>query len=97
VQTACLADLGNEVWGIDIDKKKIEGLKKGIIPIYEPGLEEIVKRNYQQRLFFDTNLAPAVKKTEIIFIAVGTPPKDDGQADLTYVEKAAEEIGQTKH
>ncbi|OGD66825.1 UDP-glucose 6-dehydrogenase [Candidatus Berkelbacteria bacterium RIFCSPHIGHO2_12_FULL_36_9] len=92
VQTACLADLGNEVWGIDIDKKKIEGLKKGIIPIYEPGLEEIVKRNYQQRLFFDTNLAPAVKKTEIIFIAVGTPPKDDGQADLTYVEKAAEEI-----
>jgi len=92
VQTACLADLGNEVWGIDIDKKKIEGLKKGIIPIYEPGLEEIVKRNYQQRLFFDTNLAPAVKKTEIIFIAVGTPPKDDGQADLTHVEKAAEEI-----
>lgn len=93
VQAACLADLGNEVWGIDIDKNKIANLKKGIIPIYEPGLEEIVKRNYKEgRLKFDTNLAPAVKKTEVIFIAVGTPPKNDGQADLSYVEAAAEEI-----
>jgi UDPglucose 6-dehydrogenase len=93
VQAACLADLGNDVWAIDINKNKIENLKKGIIPIFEPGLEEVVIRNYQKgRLHFDTNLGPAVKKTDIIFIAVGTPSCDDGQADLQYVESAAEEI-----
>lgn len=93
VQAACLADLGNDVWAIDINKTKISNLKKGIIPIFEPGLEEIVIRNYQKgRLHFDTNLGSAVKKTEIIFIAVGTPSCEDGQADLQYVEAAAEEI-----
>jgi len=93
VTAACLADLGNNVIGIDIDKKKIANLKKGIIPIYEPGLQEIVKRNLdKKRIIFDTNLGPAVKKTDIIFIAVGTPPKNDGEADLQYVESAAEEI-----
>jgi len=86
VTAACLADLGNNVIGIDIDKKKIANLKKGIIPIYEPGLQEIVKRNLdKKRIIFDTNLGPAVKKTDIIFIAVGTPPKNDGEADLQYV------------
>lgn len=93
VQAACLADLGNDVWAIDINKTKISNLKKGIIPIFEPGLEEIVIRNYQKgRLHFDTNLGSAVKKTGIIFIAVGTPSCEDGQADLQYVEAAAEEI-----
>lgn len=92
IQAACLADLGNVVWGIDVDHKKIENLKKGIIPIYEPGLEEIIKRNYKEgRLKFGTGLAPAIKTSEVIFIAVGTPSKNDGQADLSYVEAATEE------
>lgn len=95
VQAACLADLGNKVWGIDIDKEKINKLKQGIIPIYEPGLKEVVKRNIQEkRLIFDSKLGPAIKKTNIVFIAVGTPPKDSGEADLTYVETAAEQIAQ---
>ncbi|MCL5795392.1 MAG: nucleotide sugar dehydrogenase, partial [Patescibacteria group bacterium] len=94
VQAACLAELGNQVWGIDIDKVKIANLKKGIIPIYEPGLAEIVKRNVaDERLKFETKIGPAVKDSEIIFIAVGTPPKHNGEADLSYVEAAAEEIG----
>lgn len=93
VQAACLADLGNEVWGIDIDKNKIENLKKGIIPIFEPGLDEIVKKNYKKGyLHFDTNLHVAIQKSEIIFIAVGTPPKTSGEADLSFVETAAENV-----
>lgn len=93
VQAACMADLGNDVWGIDIDKKKISNLIKGKIPIYEPGLEEIVKRNYTEgRLKFSTDLGPAIKESEIIFIAVGTPPGGDGGADLQYVVAAAGQI-----
>lgn len=93
VQAACLADLGNEVWGIDIDKNKIEKLKAGIIPIFEPGLDEIVKKNYKKGyLHFDTNLSEAIQESEIIFIAVGTPPKTNGEADLSFVETAAENI-----
>lgn len=96
VQAACMADLGNDVWGIDIDEKKIENLKNGIIPIYEPGLEEIVKHNYKEgRLKFSTDLAPAVKESEIIFIAVGTPPGEDGSADLQYVVTAASQIAKS--
>ncbi len=95
VTAACLADFGNQVIGIDIDKEKIKRLKKGEIPIYEPGLEKIVKRNLDEnRISFDTKLAPAVKKSEIIFIAVGTPPKKDGQADLIYIETAAQQIAE---
>lgn len=95
VQAACLADLGNDVWGIDINKEKIANLKKGFIPIYEPGLEEIVKRNFQKgRLKFSTDLSPAVRESEIIFIAVGTPPGEDGSADLQYVAAAAKQIAQ---
>ncbi len=93
VTAACFADLGNQVIGIDIDKKKIDNLKKGVIPIYEPGLSEIVKKNIKNKnISFDTNLPKAVKKTDIIFIAVGTPPKENGEADLIYVQKAAEQI-----
>lgn len=96
VQAACMADLGNDVWGIDIDEKKISNLKKGIIPIYEPGLEEIVNRNYKEgRLKFSTDLGPAVKESEIIFIAVGTPPGEDGSADLQYVVAAAGQIAKS--
>lgn len=93
VTAACLADLGNQVIGIDIDKEKVSKLQKGIIPIYEPGLEEIVKRNLaEKRISFDSKIGPAIKKSQIIFIAVGTPPRKDGQADLTYIETAAEQI-----
>lgn len=93
VTGACFADLGNTVICIDIDKDRIAGLKKNRMPYYEPGLEEIVKRNQSQgRLFFTTDLSLAVKKSEIIFIAVGTPPKDNGDADLTFVENVAKQI-----
>ena len=71
VTGVCMADLGNSVACVDVDKVKIENLKKGILPIYEPGLEELVKRN-KKRLKFTTSLAEAVKKAEVIFIAVGT-------------------------
>lgn len=93
VTATCLANLGNKVIGIDIDKKKVENLKKGIIPIYEPGLEELVRNNYEAgRLSYTTNLKNAVKKSDIIFIAVGTPPKEDGSADLQYVLEAAGQV-----
>lgn len=94
VSGACFAELGNDVLCCDINKEKIDNLKKGIIPIYEPGLEDIVKRNIKEnRLSFSTDLAEAVNFGEIIFIAVGTPPKDYGNADLKYVYAVAETIG----
>lgn len=93
VTATCLANLGNKVIGIDIDKKRVKNLKNGIIPIYEPGLEELVKNNYEAgRLSYTTNLTQAVKKSDIIFIAVGTPPREDGSADLQYVLDAAGQI-----
>ena len=93
VTGACFADLGNEVICVDNDRKKIENLKKGRIPIYEPGLTEMVKRNTAEgRLSFSTSIASGVKRSEIIFIAVGTPPKDNGEADLTHVENVARQI-----
>lgn len=99
VTGTCLAELGNTVTCIDIDKTKISKLKRGKIPIYEPGLEELVKRNKKQkRLFFSTSLQNSLKDTDIIFIAVGTPPKSNGEADLKYVKDAAKEIGKNlKH
>lgn len=94
VTGTCLAQLGHEVIGVDIDKAKIDGLKKGIIPIYEQGLEELVKENQKQkRLFFTTDISKAIKQSEIIFIAVGTPPLPDGGVNLEYVKAVAEAIG----
>lgn len=90
----CFSDMGNDVWCIDKNEKRIDSLKKGIIPIYEKGLENLVKKNYnQKRLHFDTNLLDGLKEALFIFIAVGTPPNEDGSADLQHVLKVAEEIG----
>jgi len=91
---ACLAETGNNVCCADIDQKKIDGLKKNILPIYEPGLEPLVERNQaEQRLTFTTDLQAAIPPAEVIFIAVGTPPGEDGSADLKHVLKVAELIG----
>ncbi len=93
VTAACLADLGNDVICIDIDKAKISKLKRGIVPIYEPGLDDLLKRNKKEkRLLFTTSIKEAVKKSEVIFIAVGTPPKESGEADLTYIENVCKDI-----
>jgi UDPglucose 6-dehydrogenase len=91
---ACLAETGNTVCCADIDKKKIERLRKNDIPIYEPGLEPLVERNQkEQRLSFTTELPEAIASADVIFIAVGTPPGEDGSADLKYVLQVAELIG----
>ena len=96
VSGACLSDVGIDVTCVDIDKNKIDGLKNGILPIYEPGLEEIVKRNYKKgRLKFSTDLGDAIRGSEVAFIAVGTPPGEDGSADLKYVLAVADQIGKT--
>ena len=92
---ACFADMGNSVICVDKDLRKIDMLKKGEIPIFEPGLEAMVHRNVEEkRLSFTTDLAHAVKDSQIIFIAVGTPPEEDGSADLSHVLAAAEEIAE---
>ena len=94
VTGACMAQMGNNVICVDIDKEKIEKLKKGIIPIYEPGLEEIVKENFKiGTLHFTTDIQEALKKSDIVFIAVGTPQGEDGSADLQYVLAVARDIG----
>ena len=94
VTGACLADFGNAVTCVDIDERKIAELKKGKIPIYEPGLADVVVRNSAvKRLQFTVSLSDAVSHNEVIFIAVGTPPSEDGSADLSYVENAARSIG----
>lgn len=93
VTGACLADFGNHVTCSDIDNDKIEKLKKGLIPIYEPGLEEVVERNVKQgRLLFTTDVHQAIRDSEVIFIAVGTPPGEGGEADLRIVFKVSEDI-----
>ncbi len=93
VQAAVLADAGHEVCCVDIDQAKIDKLKDGIIPIYEPGLTSLVQENYKQgRLIFTTDAKLGVDHAEIQFIAVGTPPDEDGSADLKYVLKVAETI-----
>src|SRR3712207_3653289 len=84
VTAAGFAELGNEVWCIDIDEAKIEGLKQGRIPIWEPGLEELVRR-HEGRLHFSTDLADALEHARLLFVAVGTPPTYSGDADLTAV------------
>src|ERR1700745_41387 len=86
VTAAVFADLGNTVWVIGHTPEKVENLKKGIIPIYEPGLEELVKRNVEaKRLLFTLDYAPAVPQSDVVFIAVGTPPQPNGEADLSVV------------
>ena len=95
VTGAGLADFGNEVICVDVDRRKIEALERGEIPIYEPGLDAIVSRNVEEgRLKFTTDLASAVQKARAIFIAVGTPPKADGSADLRYVAEVARSIAE---
>jgi UDPglucose 6-dehydrogenase len=95
VSGACLADFGNQVTCVDNNLEKIEAFKKGIIPIYEPGLDAVVERNIKQgRLSFSTDLAGTVKANNVVFIAVGTPPQEDGSADLSYVETVSKEIAE---
>ena len=90
-----LAELGNTVYCVDIDETKVENMKKGIVPIYEPGLEEIFLRNIQaNRLFFTTQLKEALDKCDVIYLALPTPPGEDGSADLSYVLKVSENIGE---
>jgi UDPglucose 6-dehydrogenase len=96
VTGVCFADLGNTVYCLDINEKRISLLKKGVMPIYEPGLEEIVDRNVKaNRLFFTTSYSDALKNAEFAFIAVGTPSGADGEADLKSVHAAAESIAKT--
>jgi UDPglucose 6-dehydrogenase len=95
VTGTCFSEMGLDVHCIDIDSQKIENLKKGIIPIYEPGLESMVRRNYQAgRLRFTTDLVSILNDVEVVFSAVGTPPDEDGSADLRYVLDVARTIGQ---
>ena len=94
VTGACFSEMGSRVTCVDIDAAKIENLKKGILPIYEPGLESIVLQNYKEGLLnFSTRIEAVVKTSSIFFIAVGTPPGEDGAADLKYVLQVAKEIG----
>lgn len=94
VTGTCFAEVGIDVTCVDIDQKKIDNLKKGIMPIYEPGLEEMVMRNVEkERLHFSTSLADSIEGADVAFIAVGTPPGEDGSADLKYVIAVADEIG----
>jgi UDPglucose 6-dehydrogenase len=91
----CFAETGNRVTCVDIDEAKIQGLRKGKVPIYEPGLEELIARNAEEgRLFFSTDLGEAVRKAKVCFIAVGTPPGEDGSADLRHVLSVARTIGE---
>jgi UDPglucose 6-dehydrogenase len=95
VTGTCFAEMGNRVTCVDIDEKKIAGLKQGVLPIYEPGLEDMVLRNHSEgRLHFTTSIKEAVADAHIHFIAVGTPPGEDGSADLQYVLAVARELGE---
>lgn len=95
VTGACFAELGNRVLCVDSDAAKINSLKKGSVPIYEPGLEELIANNVsRKRLIFSSNIAEAVSQSEIIFIAVGTPSLDNGEADLTGIENVARNIAE---
>src|SRR6185295_3876295 len=95
VTGSCFADLGNVVTCVDVDRRKIQELKRGVIPIFEPGLEEIVRRNRGSRLFFTTDLAKAVQTSDFIFIAVNTPPGKNGEVDITNVKAVARGIAKS--
>ena len=91
---ACLAETGNEVTCVDVDEGRIRSLRGGRLPIYEPGLDELVRRNTaKRRLTFDTTLAPPARESEVVFIAVGTPSDEDGSADVQHVLRAARDVG----
>src|SRR3954453_15320832 len=93
VTGVCLADFGMHVVGVDKDRAKVEALSRGKVPIYEPGLETLVQKNMEEgRLRFTTELGPAIEEAQAVFIAVGTPPKLDGSADLTFIREAAPPI-----
>ena len=95
VTGTCFSEVGIDVTCVDIDQKKIDGLKEGIMPIYEPGLETMVPKNVEKgRLSFSTSLKESIQDSEAVFIAVGTPPGEDGSADLKYVLAVAKEVGQ---
>ncbi|MCD7781838.1 MAG: UDP-glucose/GDP-mannose dehydrogenase family protein [Methanosphaera sp.] len=95
VTGTCFSEMGNNVYCVDVIEEKIEQLKKGIVPIYEPGLEELIKTNYEkENLHFTTDLSKGLEHSEICFIAVGTPMGEDGSADLQYVKQVASQIGQ---
>lgn len=95
VTGTCFAEMGTDVYCVDIDQNKIENLKSGIIPIFEPGLDEMVERNHKAgRLHFTTDLSSIINDVNIVFSAVGTPPGEDGSADLRYVLEVARTVGQ---
>ncbi|HYX24076.1 MAG TPA: UDP-glucose/GDP-mannose dehydrogenase family protein, partial [Thermoanaerobaculia bacterium] len=95
VTGVCLADFGMHVVGVDKDRAKVEALSRGKVPIYEPGLETLVQKNMEEgRLRFTTELGPAIEEAQAVFIAVGTPPKSDGSADLTFIREVASSIAQ---
>src|SRR2546423_3155883 len=96
VTAAGFAELGSDVWCIDIDENKIEGLKRGEIPIWEPGLEELVSK-HQGRLHFSTNLADALEHARLLFVAVGTPPLYSGDADLSAVHAVVDSMPPSDH
>jgi len=94
VTASCLADMGHEVVCMDSDPRRVELLRSGVVPIYEPGLDSVIQRNTRdQRLFFTTRLLDALEACEVLFIAVGTPPKEDGSADLVHVLEVARQVG----
>src|SRR6185312_15504847 len=94
VAGAGFADMGNDVVCCDVDAQKIEGLQRGVMPIYEPGLDKLVTHNAAEgRLTFTTNVASGVAGAEVVLLAVGTPPGPDGSADLSYIMKAAQSVG----
>ena len=98
VASACLADMGNDVICIDNNIEKLKLLEKGIIPIYEPGLDELVKVNLREkRLVFSSDIDNAVKVSKVCFIAVGTPQREDGSADLQYVFQVAKQIAKASN
>ena len=95
VTGACLADVGHSVVCVDNDQRKVDSLQGGHIPIYEPGLEEVVHRNVSaRRLRFTNSIEDGVQHSQVVFIAVPTPPQPDGSVDLTYIERVAREIAE---
>ena len=95
VTGTCFAETGNQVTCVDIDAQKVERMRQGEVPIYEPGLDVLFERNTrQQRLHFTTDLKAAIKGAEIIFLALPTPPGEDGSADLSYILGVAEELSE---